>query len=132
VCGVIVCVCVRENEREREKLCVCVCSVSVFVDYALSAVAAPSFLALFTCQTTLRAVASLPPCCCEREREKESIRNDIRQRVCPGTIIITTAFDMTGDGDGMGNRGSNSTCPGWTLSRVPSACRFPFHTFLGS
>jgi hypothetical protein len=48
VCGVIVCVCVRENEREREKLCVCVCSVSVFVDYALSAVAAPSFLALFT------------------------------------------------------------------------------------
>ena len=81
--------------------------VSVFVDSALSSVAAPSFLAPFTFQTTLRAVASLPPCCCEREREKESIRNDIRQRV--GTTIIATAFNMTGDGDGMGTRGSNST-----------------------
>jgi hypothetical protein len=44
--------------RERERNCVCVCSVSVFVDYALSAVAAPSFLALFTCQTTPAAAAS--------------------------------------------------------------------------
>ena len=82
MCGVIVCVCVRENEREREKLCVCVFSVSVFVDYALSAVAAPSFLALFTCQTTLRAVASLPPCCCCFERGRKSLLGTILVKEC--------------------------------------------------
>ena len=111
--------------RERERNCVCVCVLCLCL-WIMPFLQWPPPLSLHF------SLAKLPLLLLLREREEESTRNDTRQRVCPGTIIITTAFDMTGDGDGMGNRGSNSTCPGWTLSRVPSACRFPFHTFLGS